>query len=147
MVELNGALSNPLESSKDPLERLRCVVRGLLERQDVRRESRQLRARTGKISEAVRAVVVLRDEPIRMIEIHAAVELLLGESVSRGTVKRHLSAGVTRGEYVRVDRGRYLPHRSSFRDVTRPARFPAGRSGLMTAQATCRPDPSGAKLG
>jgi hypothetical protein len=110
-MELNGPLSNPLESSKNALDRLRCVVRALLERERLHRESRLLQPRPGKIAEAVRAVVGLREAPIRMVEIHAAVESLLGEPINRGTVKHDLSAGVVRGEYVRVARGQYLPHR------------------------------------
>jgi len=37
-MELNGALSNPLESNEDPLERLRCVVRAILRRDGDRPE-------------------------------------------------------------------------------------------------------------
>jgi hypothetical protein len=118
-MELNGALSNPLENHKDPLARLRCVVGALLGRASDKPESPQIRARTGKVSEAVRAVVALRHEPIRMVEIHAAVKLLLGEPVSRGTLKQDLSAGVARGEYVRVARGCYLPQRPRARNAIR----------------------------
>ena len=114
-MELNGALSNPLESNKGPLERLRYAVADLLGKGH-QGPKRPLPERPGKIAEAVRAVVNLCEEPARMIEIHAAVESLLGEPVSRGTVKQDLSAGVGRGEYVRVERGRYLPHRP--REIT-----------------------------
>jgi hypothetical protein len=107
-MELNGALSNPLESNKTPLERLRCVVRDLLSEGRKAPESRPpLPERPGKIAEAVRAVVRLCEKPARMVEIHTTVESLLGEAVSRGTVKQDLSAGVARGEYVRVGRGLY----------------------------------------
>src|SRR5579859_3881178 len=109
-MELNGALSNPLESSKDPLDRLRYVVADLLGR-GCQEHKRPLPERPGKIAEAVRAIVALCEEPARMVEIHAAVESLLDEPVSRGTVKQNLSAGVARGEYVRVERGCYLPYR------------------------------------
>ncbi len=110
-MELNGALSNPLENHKNPLERLHCVVADLLRKGLKEHESRPLPKRPGKIAEAVRAVVGLCEEPVRMVEIHAAVESRLGEPVSRGTVKQDLSAGVARGEYVRVGRGRYVPRR------------------------------------
>jgi hypothetical protein len=58
-----------------------------------------------------------------MVEIHASVESLLGEPVSRVTVKQDLSAGVFRGEYVRVERGRYLPHRPREVTADEPASF------------------------
>jgi len=109
-MELNGALSNPLANNKNPLERLRYVVADLLGKAH-QEHKRPLPERPGKIAEAVRAIVNLCEEPARMIEIHAAVESLLGEPVSRGTVKQNLSAGVARGEYFRVERGCYLPHR------------------------------------
>jgi hypothetical protein len=51
---------------------------------------------------------MLSDEPARMVETHSAVESFLGEPVNRSTVKQALSAGVTRSEYRRVSRGRYV---------------------------------------
>jgi hypothetical protein len=76
-MELNGALSNPLESNKNPLERLSCVVRDLVGRECQGPKPRPLPKRPGEIAEAVRAIVNLCEEPARMIEIHAAVESLL----------------------------------------------------------------------
>jgi hypothetical protein len=57
-----------------------------------------------------------------MIEIHAAVESLLDEQVSRSTVREALSAGVTRSEFRRVARGRYVGAAGSARNRVDPAR-------------------------
>ena len=47
---------------------------------------------------------------LRMMEIHRAVEELLGESVSRSSVKNYLASGTDRRKaqlFERVGRGRY----------------------------------------
>lgn len=65
--------------------------------------------RCGATSEAVMRVLADADEPMRMCEIHAAVEALLGEMVPRSTIKNCL-ANNSRGNgalLVRLGRGRY----------------------------------------
>jgi hypothetical protein len=48
--------------------------------------------------------------PMRVAQVHAAVEALLGEAVSKDSVSWCLSTGVRRQErlFVRVARGRYV---------------------------------------
>jgi hypothetical protein len=65
----------------------------------------------GQVSEAV--VRVLSTEPagLRVRDVHARVELLLGEAVSWGSVKSTLSR-LSKGpnpRFVCIDRGRYRP--------------------------------------
>ena len=47
---------------------------------------------------------------MRVVQVHAAVEVLLGEAVSKDSVNWCLSTGVHRKEqlFVRVARGRYV---------------------------------------
>jgi hypothetical protein len=67
------------------------------------------RRRCGDVSKAV--LEVLRDfgGPLRMVEIHAAVEELLGETVPRSTIKNCLANNSRggRARLVRLGRGRY----------------------------------------
>jgi transposase len=107
-MELTGALSNPLESRQASLGGVRNTVLALRQRGGERLKPRSLPGRPGKVADAVRAVVATTHEPVRMVEIHAAVESHLGEPVNRSTVKEALSAGVARLEYRRVARGFYL---------------------------------------
>jgi hypothetical protein len=70
---------------------------------------RDPKRRCGDVSKAV--VEVLREfgGPLRMVEIHAVVEGLLGETVPRSTIKNCL-ANNSRGDgarLVRLSRGRY----------------------------------------
>jgi hypothetical protein len=66
--------------------------------------------RFAEVGDAV--VQVLREAggELRMYEVHLAVEELLGESVSRSSVKNYLAAGTDRRKtrlFERVSRGRY----------------------------------------
>jgi hypothetical protein len=61
------------------------------------------------VSEAVIEVLGVEPTGLRVREVHARVELLLGELVSRGSVKstlNRLSKGTNR-RLVRIYRGRY----------------------------------------
>ena len=105
---LLGTLSN-LES-QERLGRLAAKLDRLAGSDAVpRATSPAPQRRCGDVSKAV--AEVLRDfgEPLRMIEIHAAVEALLGEAVPRSTIKNCL-ANNSRGDgawLVRLARGRY----------------------------------------
>jgi hypothetical protein len=65
--------------------------------------------RAGRIIEAIVRVLGDRQETMRAKEVHAAVELLLGEPVRWASVKAALAANVTgpSPRFVRVARGRY----------------------------------------
>jgi hypothetical protein len=73
--------------------------------------SRRLRARRpGWVLDAVRAVMADQARPMRITHVHAAVEALLGETVSANSVSWVLashSAGPS-PLFVRVARGRYV---------------------------------------
>ena len=67
------------------------------------------KGRCGDISKAVGEVLQEFGGPLRMVEIHAAVEALRGETVPRSTIKNCL-ANNSRGDgawLVRLARGRY----------------------------------------
>jgi len=61
------------------------------------------------VLEAVLHVVADQKEPMRTRDVHSAVEVLLGEPVRWGSVKKCLSSNVigTSPRFVRVARGRY----------------------------------------
>jgi hypothetical protein len=107
-VGLLGALSN-LES-QERLGRLAAKLDRLAASTAAPRPTPlEPKRRCGEVSKAV--VEVLREfgGPLRMVEIHAAVEGLLGETVPRSTIKNCL-ANKSRGEearLVRLSRGRY----------------------------------------
>lgn len=108
-MELNGALSNPLESDKRSLVRVGEVARAIVQRGPTKHPNRRdLPRGPGEIADAVRVVVSLANEPMRMVEIHAAAEVLLGRPISRSSVKQELSTGVGRSRYARSGRGRYV---------------------------------------
>lgn len=111
-MELLGTLSN-LES-QERLGRLAAKLDRLAGSDAAPRPTPLTpKRRCGDVSKAV--VEVLREfgGPLRMIEIHAAVEALLGETVPRSTIKNCL-ANNSRGDgawLVRLGRGRYWLHR------------------------------------
>jgi hypothetical protein len=74
-----------------------------------RDRSRDGKLKFGTVSGAVLEVLARSDESMRFIEIHRAVEELLGMTVSRSSVKQFLSAerGHRRPRFVRVAHGRY----------------------------------------
>jgi hypothetical protein len=62
------------------------------------------------VLKAVVQVLADRREPMRAKDIHAAVEVLVGERVPRSSVKGALASNVegSSGRLVRVARGRYV---------------------------------------
>jgi hypothetical protein len=73
--------------------------------------SRRLRPRRpGWVLDAVREVMADQVGPMRVAQVHAAVEALLGEAVSKDSVSWCLSAGAHKKErlFVRIARGRYV---------------------------------------
>jgi hypothetical protein len=87
----------------------------------VRRQPPRPRDRTrdgklkyGTVSTAVLTVLAQSDSPLRVIEIHARVEGLLGMPIARGSVKQLLSAEAwnRKQRFVRVGHGLYqMPRR------------------------------------
>lgn len=71
---------------------------------------RQRRHRPGWVRDAVRRVLTDRGEPMRVTDIHAAVETLVGETVSLSSVNAVLSGNVSgvSPRFVRIARGRYV---------------------------------------
>lgn len=65
--------------------------------------------RAGALMEVVGEVLADAREAMRMCEIHAAAEALLGQTVPRSTVKNCLANNCrgTRTRFERVGRGRY----------------------------------------
>ncbi len=108
MVELVGALSNPEVQCR--LERLatkldQIEAEGAAPRHTILGRS----LRVGAVPEAIMRVLADSVEPKRMRDIHAEVERLLGQSVTRSAVKNYL-ANNCQGEqprFVRLARGRY----------------------------------------
>jgi hypothetical protein len=79
------------------------------------RSQRQRDRRPGWITDVVVRVLIERGEPMRATHVHAAVEKLLGQSVSKDSVDSCLSKGA-RGKkprFERVSYGRYRPIRYS----------------------------------
>lgn len=66
--------------------------------------------RPGWVLDAVLRVMADREGPMRVAQIHAAIEALFGEVVSKSSVNWCLSAGVggRASPFVRVARGRYV---------------------------------------
>lgn len=105
---LTGALSNQPASEK----RLRLdLLRKKLLREAARspRPAKRARPRSGVVKEAVIEVLASSAGPMQAIQIHAAVERLLGRPVSKDTVKSCLSDGAHGPEarFERLGRGRY----------------------------------------
>jgi hypothetical protein len=107
-VEFIGALSNPevqgrLERLAKKLDQIESV--GLAPRPTTLGRS----LRVGAIPEAIMRVLADSVEPMRMRDIEAEVEALVGQPVSRSAVKNWLANHV-RGEQaplIRLGRGRY----------------------------------------
>jgi hypothetical protein len=81
----------------------------------VRTARRRPSQRAGRVIEAIGAVLLFADEPMRAHEIHAAAEALLGEAINSSSVKAALAehASGTCHRFERVSRGRYRPARRS----------------------------------
>lgn len=109
-MELVGALSNP--ETHDQLRRLsekldQIAANSARPRSSVRSDRR---LRSGLVPSAIMRALRESVEPMWMKDIHAEVEALLGQPVSRSAVK-HWLAGHTGGDrplFVRLGRGRYL---------------------------------------
>lgn len=109
-MEVAGVLSN-----QDLQWRLRRVVKKLAvlrARGEVRERHscRQRSRRPGWVTKAVVTVLAERDEPMRVKDIHAAVEALIGGPVAWSSVKQALCSNVSgpSPRFVRVARGRYV---------------------------------------
>jgi hypothetical protein len=115
-MRLTGALSN--RSSQEKLERL-DTLRGRLLRQAAQasRQAKRLRLRNGAVQQAVLHVLAASPEPMRVADLHAAVEHFLSMPVSRDTVNSCLSAGArgTEPPFERVALGCYQ-HRHRITD-------------------------------
>lgn len=74
-----------------------------------RDRSRDGKLKFGTVSTAVLVILARAESPLRLIEIHAQVEQLLGMDVSRSSVKQFLSAESRhrRARFKRVGPGRY----------------------------------------
>lgn len=107
-LEIFGALSNP--EIQERLERLAAKLGQVEAGGAAPRPTTTARSlRVGAIPEAIMRVLSDSVEPMRMRDIHAEVEVLIGKPVSRSAVKNWLANNV-RGEHaplVRLGRGRY----------------------------------------
>ena len=108
MVEIFGALSNP--EVQENLERLvkkldQIGAGGAAPRPTVLARSR----RVGAVPDAIVRVLSESAAPLRMRDIHAEVEIALGQAVSRSTVKNWLASHICgeKPRLVRLGRGRY----------------------------------------
>ena len=88
-MELNGALSNPLTSSKNPLERLHCVVRELTG-QAPKPASEPVRPRLRRsIRAAVETIVKQASEPMRVDDVYVAL-LAQGHEANKASIRKAL---------------------------------------------------------
>jgi HB1, ASXL, restriction endonuclease HTH domain len=109
-MDLIGVLSN--HDLQGPLRRVvkkLAAVRAGNEPRE-RRSCRQRPRRPGWVLNAVIQVLSDRKEPMRATDIHAAVEVLLGEPVGWTSVKQALASNVSGPlpRFVRIARGRYV---------------------------------------
>jgi HB1, ASXL, restriction endonuclease HTH domain len=109
-MALVGRLSSPIGPLKTLLEQSRWKAQdasGLIAppRQSVGAQHR----RVSWVLEAVERVLAEHGEPMQAKAVHAAVEALLGQAVSWGSVKGTLASHATgpSPRFVRVGRGRY----------------------------------------
>jgi hypothetical protein len=110
-MDLIGVLSNhELQGSLARLARKLAVPRasGVPRRPPV--VCRQRHRRPGWVLEAVIKVLSDGAEPMRVKDIHAAVEASLGEPVRWGSIKAALATNVSGASprFVRIARGRYV---------------------------------------
>jgi hypothetical protein len=107
-MEFFGALSNPEVQGR--LERLATKLDQIeAGAAPPRRTTLRRSLRVGVVPEAIMRVLADSVEPMQMRDIHAEVERLLGQSVTRSAVKNYL-ANHCQGEQprlVRLARGRY----------------------------------------
>jgi hypothetical protein len=99
-MELSGALWNLYNQGR--LHRLVALHKRLLARTPVTGVVAQpLRRRQGALLGAVTTVLELADRPLRVREVHAAIEEMYGERVPFSSVNEALST------HARCDRGRF----------------------------------------
>lgn len=109
-MALVGTYSNP--DVKDRLERLTKKLEELVASGAPARALRQPpKRRCGDVSGMVAQVLAEAQAPMRVMQVHEAVQARLGVFVPRSTVKdclaQHACPG---GRFVRVARGRYCLH-------------------------------------
>lgn len=105
-MDLTGALINQ-QAKLARLDRLRRKL--LRQANKAPRPQTAFPPRSGAIQQGVIDVLAASSEPMRFIEVHAAVERLLSMPVSKKTVKSCLSAGASgeKSRFERVRRGLY----------------------------------------
>lgn len=110
-MELNGALSNPLQSDKSlHFDRMVTLKSELSAREQAPGQpSQRLSRRQGSVCATVTDVLAIAAEPMRVRDIHKAVEELLGRPVSYSSIKEALSAHTRGGDqrFTRSRRGHY----------------------------------------
>ena len=106
-MELNGALSNPFERSKDLLRRLSELHYELLQKAKIdQRRPRQAPTKASPVLETVMLVLESAERPMRAREIHSVAEQLAGVSLLWTSVKAALASGAS-GRSPRFERVRY----------------------------------------
>lgn len=101
---MNPTVQERLRGLADKLDQ---VAAGADARRVSRRADRQLPG--GLVPKAIMRVLAESVEPLRVAAIHEAVELQLGQVVSRSTVKNALAREAKRnGRLVRLGHGRYV---------------------------------------
>ena len=111
LVELNGALSNPLVNGKSPLIELSALYHKLLARKKTRpKKPRVIKPRVGLITETVYLVLSEAGRSMRAKDIQLACQEHLGHEISWSTVKDCLSehSKGPSSKYLKVGYGRYM---------------------------------------
>jgi hypothetical protein len=100
-MDLNGALSNPLTSDKRlKMARLSTLWSDIsIDGRMLDRPTGRFPRRQGSVLAAVTRILRNAPGPLRVRDIHASVEELVGEPVPYSTVKDALSAHSGRGDY------------------------------------------------
>lgn len=108
LVGLIGSYLNPEVLGR--LQRLADKLDQVAAGADVRRVSRRAdqHLQSGLVPKAIMRVLAESVEPLGVSAIHEAVELVLGQAVSRSTVKNALARAARRNDrLVRLGHGRY----------------------------------------
>jgi hypothetical protein len=113
-MDLLGVFSNPVGPLKTMLEGTHWI-RAEDPRKQLSQSSKAVRAacaghrRRGWVLDAIVRVLAERQKPMRLKEIHAAVEALLGEPVRWASVKASLAGNISGSSprFIRVGRGKY----------------------------------------
>jgi hypothetical protein len=110
-----GAYSNhdTQERLRRLAEKLDCLAASGASPSPTTRRDRRLRS--GLVPEAIVRVLGEAGEPMRVRDVHAVVEQLLGQPVSPSAVKTWLARHAVgdRATVMRLGRGRYMPLRCS----------------------------------